>query len=56
MNGLQNANPSIYESVGERIITEEEKNEEVYDSFDAREIFDIFLLVYIYVLFIFVCI
>ncbi|XP_065674719.1 cytosolic iron-sulfur assembly component 2B isoform X3 [Hydra vulgaris] len=41
MSGLQNANPEIYESVGDRIVTEEEKNEEVYDCFDAREIFDL---------------
>ncbi|XP_047137069.1 cytosolic iron-sulfur assembly component 2B-like [Hydra vulgaris] len=41
MSGLQNANPEIYESVGDRIVTDEEKNEEVYDCFDAREIFDL---------------
>ncbi|XP_065680565.1 cytosolic iron-sulfur assembly component 2B-like [Hydra vulgaris] len=28
MSGLQNANPEIYESVGDRTVTDEEKNEE----------------------------
>lgn len=38
---LENANPLIYERSGERPVTAGEEDEEVPDSIDAREIFDI---------------
>lgn len=38
---LENANPLIYERSGERPVTEGEEDEQVPDSIDAREIFDI---------------
>ncbi|XP_023374683.1 mitotic spindle-associated MMXD complex subunit MIP18 isoform X2 [Otolemur garnettii] len=38
---LENANPLIYERSGERPVTAGEEDEQVPDSIDAREIFDI---------------
>lgn len=38
---LENANPLIYERSGERPVTVGEEDEQVPDSIDAREIFDI---------------
>nr|KAF6318321.1 cytosolic iron-sulfur assembly component 2B [Pipistrellus kuhlii] len=38
---LENANPLIYERSGERPVTAVEEDEQVADSIDAREIFDI---------------
>lgn len=38
---LENANPLIYERSGDRPVTEGEEDEQVPDSIDAREIFDI---------------
>ncbi|KAK1330481.1 hypothetical protein QTO34_010671 [Cnephaeus nilssonii] len=38
---LENANPLIYERSGERPVTAVEEDEQVPDSIDAREIFDI---------------
>lgn len=38
---LENANPLIYERSGERPVTEGEEDEQIPDSIDAREIFDI---------------
>lgn len=38
---LENANPLIYERSGERPVTAGEEDEEVPDSIDAREIFDL---------------
>lgn len=38
---LKNANPHIYERSGERPVTAGEEDEQVPDSIDAREIFDI---------------
>ncbi|KAB1273079.1 Cytosolic iron-sulfur assembly component 2B [Camelus dromedarius] len=41
---LENANPLIYERSGERPVTAGEEDEQVPDSIDAREIFDILKL------------
>lgn len=38
---LENANPLIYQRSGERPVTAGEEDEQVPDSIDAREIFDI---------------
>lgn len=38
---LENANPQIYEKVGNRQDGEFDWDETVYDPFDAREIFDL---------------
>lgn len=38
---LENANPLIYERSGDRPVTAGEEDEQVPDSIDAREIFDI---------------
>ncbi|KAF6077015.1 cytosolic iron-sulfur assembly component 2B [Phyllostomus discolor] len=38
---LENANPLIYERSGERPVTAGEEDEQVPDSIDAREIFDL---------------
>ena len=38
---LENANPLIHERSGERPVTAGEEDEQVPDSIDAREIFDI---------------
>jgi hypothetical protein len=38
---LENVNPLIYERSGERPVTAGEEDEQVPDSIDAREIFDI---------------
>ncbi|XP_064466688.1 cytosolic iron-sulfur assembly component 2B-like [Ornithodoros turicata] len=37
---LENATPTTYEKAKERIITEDELNDDIVDEFDAREIFD----------------
>ena len=38
---LDNANPTVYSKVGERIISPEEEDEDVVDVIDNREVFDI---------------
>jgi len=38
---IENANPLIFERAEERIITNEEEDEDVVDKFDQREIFDL---------------
>lgn len=37
---LENENPTVFESSGEREITADEKNNDVVDTIDEREIFD----------------
>lgn len=41
MHELENINPNVYSKSGDREITSDERNEEVDDPFDAREIFDL---------------
>jgi hypothetical protein len=41
MDKLENVNPRLYTRCEQRPITEEEMDEDVYDEFDAREIFGI---------------
>jgi len=38
---IQNANPKVYEKLQVRPVTSEEEDNDVHDSIDAREIFDI---------------
>jgi len=42
---LQNANPTIYHSLKERMITSEEITDDVYDEIDSREIFDLIRMI-----------
>lgn len=36
---LENINPNIYNKVGDRIVLEEEEDDDIIDEFDSREIF-----------------
>ena len=38
---LENANPTLYQRVGDREITSEDEDDDVVDEFDSREVFDI---------------
>ena len=38
---IQNANPKVYEKLQVRCVTSEEEDNDVHDSIDSREIFDI---------------
>lgn len=45
---LENANPTIYQRSGERLLTETDEDENVHDPIDDREIFDILCLFWVY--------
>lgn len=38
---LENINPNIYNKVGDRIVLQEEEDDDIIDEFDSREIFDL---------------
>ena len=52
MEALQNANPTVYKRLKDRMITNEEEDENLHDKIDSREIFDI-LFLYCFILFFF---
>ena len=41
MSSLDNANPEIHEATEERLITDNELDNELQDEIDSREVFDI---------------
>ncbi|XP_014467787.1 PREDICTED: MIP18 family protein CG7949 [Dinoponera quadriceps] len=41
VENLENINPKLYKKLDEREITTEEKDENIVDEFDAREVFDL---------------
>lgn len=41
---LENANPTIFQRTGERLLTATDEDENVHDPIDDREIFDILCL------------
>ena len=45
--GLDNSDPLVYESVKQRELTEDERNEDVVDKFDGREVFGKFDVIYL---------
>lgn len=39
LDQLENQNPNVYNTTGDRVITTEEEDNNIVDEFDAREIF-----------------
>lgn len=44
---LENINPKLYKKINEREITAEDEDEDIIDEFDTREIFGMYLLIYV---------
>ncbi|XP_074110113.1 MIP18 family protein galla-2 [Cotesia typhae] len=38
---LENINPKLYDKLGDRLITNDDYNEDIVDEFDSREVFDL---------------
>ena len=46
VGSLENANPTVFNRSGERIISPEDEDDSVHDAIDAREVFDILSLIF----------